>query len=300
MQIEKRDDNTEWVARQLARAFDVKPTEVGYCGLKDRRALATQWFSLPRRGRDPDALPTGLPESLRILRDAAHRRKLRRGSHRGNHFRIRLRAFRGERDALGERLRQIAAAGFPNYFGPQRFGEDGANLDKADAMLDGRLRVRGRHQRGLYLSAIRAWLFNRLLSERLAAGTWLQVREGDWLNLAGSASRFRAEPPLAPLQARLDELDLHPTAALWGRDRADRPQLLEAERCGLAAFSRWCEGLEKAGLEAERRPARCVPLELRWHFAGPDLWLEFGLPRGAYATALLRELIGDQSLRRNA
>ena len=167
-------------------------------------------------------------------------------------------------------------------------------------MLAGELRVRQRHLRGLYLSALRAYLFNRLLDQRVATGAWLRVATGDWLNLAGSASRFRAESDLPGLQQRVDALDLHPTLALWGREQPARPVLLEAEALTLADYRHWREGLEQAGLEAERRPARVVPDALQWRWEAPGLWLEFGLPRGAYATSLVRELIGDQALLRNA
>ena len=39
LQVRKRDANTVWVARELARRAGCRPADVGYAGLKDRRAL---------------------------------------------------------------------------------------------------------------------------------------------------------------------------------------------------------------------------------------------------------------------
>ena len=36
--VEKREANTDWVARELARFAGVSPMHVGYAGLKDRHA----------------------------------------------------------------------------------------------------------------------------------------------------------------------------------------------------------------------------------------------------------------------
>src|SRR5688572_17268674 len=51
LHIEKRGENTAWVADQIAQVAKVKPMDVGYCGRKDRHAITRQWFSvyLPQR-----------------------------------------------------------------------------------------------------------------------------------------------------------------------------------------------------------------------------------------------------------
>ena len=48
LKVRKRNANTQWVARELARITGCRPCEVGYAGLKDRRAIAIQWFSVPQ------------------------------------------------------------------------------------------------------------------------------------------------------------------------------------------------------------------------------------------------------------
>src|SRR5256885_2227692 len=54
LKIRKRNANTQWVARELARLCGCHPRDIGYAGLKDRRAIAFQWFSVPHSRLSPD------------------------------------------------------------------------------------------------------------------------------------------------------------------------------------------------------------------------------------------------------
>ena len=196
--IRKRGENSRWVARHLAAAGGVDEQSVGFCGLKDRHAVTTQWFSLPLPPETPVALP-GL--DVEILQRRRHRAKLRRGDHAGNRFRITVRALRGDTAAIESRLEEIAG-GVPNYFGSQRFGIEGRNLDAA-AQLLGRRRIRGGGRNGIYLSAARSWLFNQVLAERVATSTWRCPLEGEdapggplWGRGRHSASTAVANSPL--------------------------------------------------------------------------------------------------------
>ena len=120
--VEKRGLNTEEAVRRLARAAGVPQRAISYAGLKDRQALTRQWFSLHLPGKaDPD-LAAACDETLVILQQGRHRRKLQRGAHAANGFRLRLTGLKADPAALEARLQAIAAEGVPNYFGPQRFG----------------------------------------------------------------------------------------------------------------------------------------------------------------------------------
>jgi len=291
--VRKRGLNTQWVAKELARLAGARPVDVGLCGLKDRNAVTSQWFSVNLAGRpEPDWQALNGPE-LEILSVDRHRRKLRRGAHRANHFQLYLRELRGDIEELGERLLQVARHGVPNYFGEQRFGRQEANLGKASAMFAGTLRVRDRHQRGLYLSAARAMLFNRVLSERIRRRRWDQALDGDMMMLDGTHSIFRVDAVDEAIAARIASGDIHPTGPLWGRgEPLVSAGALELERQSLAGYEAWCEGLASAGLKQERRCLRLSPRDLRWDLSGPQtLELAFVLPAGAYATSVLRELV---------
>ncbi|MEO8012151.1 MAG: tRNA pseudouridine(13) synthase TruD, partial [Dokdonella sp.] len=165
LEIEKRDANTEWVARSLASALKIAPVAIGYSGLKDRHALTRQTFSVHLPGKaDPD-WSTIMIEGVRVVSAIRHPRKLKRGSHAGNRFVIVLRDVAGDRDTSERIAESIRRSGLPNYFGEQRFGRNGDNLRLAERLFAGaRL---GRSERGFALSAARALVFNEVLTRRV-------------------------------------------------------------------------------------------------------------------------------------
>ena len=299
--VRKRNANTDWVARQLARFAGVTPREVSYAGLKDRHAVTEQWFSIQLPGKaDPDWTAAQI-EGVEILRAVRHSRKLKRGALRGNAFEIRIRAYSGARAVVEARLRAIAASGMPNYFGTQRFGRDGGNLAAAAAMLRGEGPRIDRHVRGLYLSAARSHLFNQVLAARVRDGSWERALAGDALQLDGRRAWFIADAADSGIEPRVRELDVHPTGPLWGRGVLATQDTARAfEETCLEPLHDWCAGLERAGLEQDRRALRVRVSELSWEWIGTDvLMVRFSLPAGSYATAVLRELIegmdGDEA-----
>jgi tRNA pseudouridine13 synthase len=288
--VEKRGANTDWVARELARFAGVAPLAVGYAGLKDRHAVTRQAFSVQLAGR-PEPDWTMFPHAeVRVLASARHRRKLKRGALAGNRFVLVLRDVQGDR-ALAERtLAAIAARGVPNYFGEQRFGHGGGNIERARAMFAGR-RV-DRTTRSMLLSAARSHLFNAALAERVQRDAWDRPLEGEVWCLAGSHSWFGPEPWTPVLARRLAAGDIHPSGALWGRgDLPSADAVAAIEQAVADAAPELAAGLVAAGMEQDRRALRLRPAGLgwRWHDDGA-LELEFALPPGAYATVVVREL----------
>ena len=79
LEVRKRDANTRWVASRLAEQAGAAARDVGYAGMKDRRAVTTQWFSvgLQEAGND-DWAGWDIP-GVEILGGARHGRKLQRG-----------------------------------------------------------------------------------------------------------------------------------------------------------------------------------------------------------------------------
>jgi tRNA pseudouridine13 synthase len=290
VQIEKAQANTDWVAQKLGAFAGIAAVGVGYAGLKDRHAVTRQWISLHLPGRaDPDWAAFDAP-GVRVLQAVRHDRKLKRGAHRGNRFRIRLRAVSGETGAVDARLAAVAAGGVPNYFGEQRFGRDGDNLVLARQLFGGQRLPR--HLRGYALSAARSLLFNRLLAARVDAGSWDQALAGEVWMLDGSHAIFGPLPFDDTLAARLAAHDIHPTGPMWGRGAlrsADEVRALEAAVA--AAEPELAEGLAAAGLDQERRALRLGVADLSWIWEDEaTLVLTFALESGAYATTVLREL----------
>ncbi len=290
LQLRKRDANTEWVARRLARLAGVGRQAVGYAGLKDRRAVTSQWFSVDLAGRAMPDWARLAEADIEVLHWARHDRKLRHGAVRANRFRIVLRHLGGDQAGLVSRLERLARQGAPNYFGPQRFGRD--NLQQAAAMLLEGRPVRDRFRRGIYLSTARAWLFNRVLARRVAEGCWDEALPGDVMMLEGSHSIFPCPHPDADIRHRLAAGDSHPTGPLWGSGPSPVSDAAATlEEAALAGDSAWRQALEAAGLRHQRRALRVLPRELQWQLDGDALTLCFVLPAGCYATSVLREAV---------
>ena len=261
--VQKRGANTAWVAQQIARLAGVRTQDIGYYGLKDRHAVTTQWFSI-YLGQKPEADWSALDsDEVTLLQRHRGPRKLRRGEHAGNRFAIRLRDIRGDRNRAEQVLARVAG-GVPNYFGEQRFGRDGGNLDLARRLAEEGGRVR-KSDRAFAMSAARSWLFNSVLAERVRSDNWQQVLPG--------------------------EPESEPSGPLWGRGRnLASDQLAELEQRVIDPWQSWCNWLEHCGLQQERRALVLRPEAFSWEWQDEDLTLQFALPVGAFATALLREV----------
>jgi tRNA pseudouridine13 synthase len=270
LDIEKNGANTAFVAQQLAEAAGVQDKDVGYAGLKDRHAVTRQWFSihLPKR-ETPDLTSLQHPE-FKVLGQSRHVKKLRPGDLRGNRFRIVLRDVTGDRDAIEANLRAVASDGVPNYFGAQRFGHDGGNVEQGRAMLAREIRVRNPKKKGIYLSAVRSFVFNEVLALRIRQGLWGKSLPGDVMDEDGRA-----------------------TGPLWGRGRVATTDQAQALENGVAGrHATLCDGMEHAGLDQERRSLVASPVDMSWEWPQADrLVLAFALPAGNYATSVLNEIL---------
>lgn len=314
--LRKREWNTTDLALALARWAKLPLRAVGYSGLKDRVAVADQWFSLHLPGKaDPEL--AGLPDGVTVLSAVRHRRKLNRGTHRANHFKLVIRELEGDLPALEQRLAAIAAYGVPNYFGEQRFGRGGDNFSRArDWLLGHGEAPRKPALRSIWLSAARSELFNQVLASRVQQQCWHRVLPGDILQPEGSRGLFYADED-DTAAVRVASGEAHPTAplpgaagmALSGAAAALEAAVLEPHQALIQAL---CE----QGLEAARRATRLPVTDLQWSLEegvmakegatlnegaalkesaklkkGATLTLAMTLPAGAFATTVLAEAL---------
>ena len=296
LKVRKRDANTQWVARELAKFAGCRAFEVGFAGLKDRRAIAVQWFSVPRPRTEVNWSEVR-SEDFAVLEAHPHNRKLPRGALAGNRFTVRIRAPDGDgarlSAAFAPRLAEIARRGVPNYFGPQRFGREGANLLRG---REGLSNLR-REERGFVLSAARSVVFNAVLAERVADRCWEQLLEGDIANLDGRGSVFPADAADPSLPGRCERLEIHPTGPMWGAGSpATLGGVLELELRLGARFGEESALCAAAGMAQERRSLRLAVRELQSEPEPDACVLRFRLARGSFATVVLRELITDVPL----
>jgi len=289
LQIDKCGENTEYVARLLARFAGVRQRDIGFAGLKDRHARTIQWFSIWLPGKQEPDWSQVQTENITILQITRHTRKLKRGVIAANQFKIRIRNWQGDSAKAKNQLQLIRQQGFPNYFGNQRFGRQGQNVNKALALFQGR-KVK-REQRSIYLSAVRSYLFNLILAKRVTLSNWNQLLSGDVCQLDHSHSIFKVESVDQSLHERIKKGDIHSTAVMYGKGEFETSEEAGAiEKAIISKTPELVNGLLKYGLAAERRALRAMPEQLSWQFEDSNQWLLcFRLPAGSYATALLRE-----------
>ena len=289
--VEKRSANTDWVAKEIARVAGCVPRDVGYAGLKDRHAITTQWFSVPITPTTQKSLESAEIEGVNILESSYHSRKLKRGTLEGNRFKLRIRQVTHDDGQTAGRLERIRADGVPNYFGPQRFGHRGQNVERGFQALQQRARI-PRNKRSMYLSAIRSFLFNQVLAERVRRGNWNTIIGGDLAMLDGTRSIFPCENPGTDIEDRTRRLDVHPTGPMPG-EKGTQPTgtVAELEQEVLQHWPQLIEVLKAQRVQASRRALRLYPADLEWSIDDGGLVLNFVLPPGTYATAVLREIL---------
>lgn len=312
--IEKRGISTTEAVRRLASLIGKRASEAGVAGLKDARAVSSQWISFEHVEKDPAQIESASTQELRIVKVCAHGNKLKMGHLRGNRFIIRLRPSENIHGSTLEAqardvLLRLLKSGVPNYFGPQRFGDGGGNaalgkmlvlgdrsaFESAFAEQNGRQRRADRKIRNFLVNAFQAELFNRVLARRINELGNLQAGDLAWLHRNGAVFRIRDEEEARREQARADMFEISPSGPLFG------PKMILAEEAPGAIES---EVLNEAGVkledfgrpEAERQPGARRPLRIFFleepavEADAEGIVVRFALPPGSYATVVLREI----------
>lgn len=295
VRFEKCGLDTDEAIRRLARALEVDPRDAGTAGKKDRHAITRQWASF--LGADEVRARALDVEGVRVLEVARHGNKLRTGHLRGNRFELRLRgAPASDAEPAREVLAELARRGVPGYFGLQRFGRDAGNVAAARAwIVEGGPPPRAPWARKLLVSALQSELFNELCAERVADGSYGDVLEGDVVRKEESGGLFCPSTPeeLADARARASQFLVSPTGPMFGIS-------MRAAEGAVRAREEAC--LVRAGLDAEklarfaragegtRRPYRFALDAPEVEADAEGIVLRFGLPAGAYATIVVREL----------
>ena len=330
LHIKKSGINTAYLAKLLSEWADIPLRDVGYSGLKDRQALTTQWFSLrlPKKQKpDSDFAPVDIKEheTVKIIAEHWHNKKLNRGTHNANQFVITLRDIEfakdqtlGDKSSVEQHLQTISKTGVPNYFGPQRFGFGGNNIREAlnlfarplkstsSAKKKNKRKSAVREQNSMELSAARSLIFNQILAARVQDGSWNTGLNGEVFNLNGSGSIFASEHMDETLQARLASGDIHPTAVMWGTgnnkvagEAAELENTVVQQDALLAALA---TGLEQREVKAQRRALRLPVEDLSWRWADKQdgeqtLVLSFKLTTGSFATSVLASVVEHLTVR---
>lgn len=293
--VEKRGYNTRELVQALMRG-GVEERSIGVAGLKDKAAVTVQWLSVPKRYPAAVAELAALP-GVRILDESFHRNKLGIGHLQGNRFEITVRGVRDDaEETAAAGLAALAARGSPNWFGPQRFGRFGGNAYDGLRVLRDEDVPGGHRLKRFFLSALQSTLFNANLAKRIGLGLYQQVIVGDYARKHDTGGTFLVED--APLEtARAERLEISATLPLFGRKvKQSTGTAGELEQAVLDSFGlRWAQFASRHG---DRRSSRVLLTDTVVNSAPgedgrPALRLGFTLPKGSYATAVLREVLKE-------
>jgi tRNA pseudouridine13 synthase len=293
---------TKEVQTQLERLFGLSRGAVSFAGMKDKHARTTQTFSLnvgyQKSGfAETAAQQIGDALPVEVHWATFHRNKLKPGHLLGNRFAVTVSAMECDVDEAERRVAAIAAAlsetGLPNFYGPQRFGSGGSTVRQGLEVLLGERSVRDRWLRRFVVAGYQSYLCNRYLAARVEEGLFGQLLCGDIAKKYATGGMFVVED-VAAEQLRYTQQEISFTAPMYGpkmwaaTDEAGalEERILEASPVTLAQFA-------DARVEGTRRLGRLLIRGMQWS-CDPEqqtLTLAFDLPKGAYATTVLREFM---------
>lgn len=299
LNITRQGMTTKDVAGQMARILGVDGGAISTAGLKDKHAVTTQTFSVHELTMDPDEAAKRITDGMEATVNwaARHRNKLKTGHLLGNRFRI-LVLGPGEADlpAAKSVVGALVQRGMPNFFGPQRFGRQGDNVERGRQILEGSARPpKQKWLRKLLLSAFQSQLFNDWLTLRINDGRFAEIITGDVAKKTDTGGLFTVEDQ-ATDQARLERGDLTYTGPIYGsKMRWAEAEAGDRERSVMEAQGVPEEAYKKAGLKGSRRVARLMLEGLEITPGDGGLWFAFALPKGSYATVVLREFMKNDA-----
>ncbi len=288
------------IARRLARSLGTAPAAVGYAGLKDKEAYATQTFSvlLPEDASGaPDAQRAALEAALPVQVHwvSRHRNRLKPGHLRGNAFEILIREPAlpaAQAAAVAARIgARLAARGMANFFGPQRFGRAGHNVRQGWRLLRAELREPRPWLRRLYLSAYQSYLCNQYLARRQRAGFLDRMVAGDVARKRATGGMFLVTDPERETE-RLQAGEISFTAPMFGHRMWPSEGAAGQWEAGLAAEAALtAQDWRRQRVKGTRRTGRLWMADLEITGTEAGVRCAFALPKGSYATTFLREIM---------
>ena len=318
LHIRKKNLSTFEMVGAIARYLGIKQKEIGYAGLKDKHALTYQYISLPRKYEEQ--MKSFEHPNIKILESTYHNNKIRMGHLKGNRFFIRVKKVSPTAAVkIKEALGAIEQMGMPNFFGYQRFGNDGNNHIQGEKIAKGEKKERNPKLRKLLVSAYQSHLFNLWLSKRIEIS-----------KLVASFSVAELEPLLNLPRIELEKLKKqqhifkllsgdvmqhYPYGRLFEFDGDEEEAkrfikrdiaptgVLSGKRAKLASEYAWLiekDFVEDIAADGQRRYAWVFPEDIEGRYVEEEAWFEFNfsLPKGSYATVFLEE-IAKKEIRQN-
>ena len=206
---------------------------------------------------------------------------------------------RAAREAYERRDYTAALDAWPRHHRPER--------QALDALRQGRdprgaVMAVDQVQREFLVSALQSAAFNLVLHRRISDGLFATLVPGDLAWKHDSGAVFAVDEPTAALEnssgGRVPRLEVSPSGPMWGVNMTRAAgRVLEWETRALEEFGVTPDQLAAAHVRAEgvRRPMRTIltspDISGGADEHGPYVRLAFELPRGAFATVVLREIM---------
>ncbi|MBU0721718.1 tRNA pseudouridine(13) synthase TruD [bacterium] len=308
--VRKKNLSTLELIGILAKYLGIQNKEIGYAGLKDKHAMTKQYISLHKKHEE--ALEKFEHENIKIVSKNYHNNKIRIGHLKGNRFYIKVKKVNPtSAQKIDEALKNISDLGMPNFFGYQRFGNDGDNHVLGEQVAKGQKKERNPKIKKLLISAYQSHLFNLWLSRRLEINTLIESFEiselESLLNMPNNELEKlkKQKHPFKLISG--DIMEHYPHGRLFDFEGTEHDFERFNERgitvtgllCGkkVRTSSDIAGTIEKdfddqINADGARRYAWVYPTEVEGRFKPVEAQYEmnFTLPKGSYATVLVEEI----------
>ncbi len=308
--IRKKSLSTLELVGIIAKYLGIKNKEIGYAGLKDKHAMTKQYISIHKQHEE--AMESFSHDNVKIITKTYHNNKIKIGHLKGNRFYIKLKKVNPtSAQKIDEALKNISKQGMPNFFGYQRFGNDGDNHIEGEKIAKGEKKERNPKIKRLLINAYQSHLFNLWLSRRLEINTLIQnfeVKELESLLNMPNEELTKMKAQKHPFKLiRGDIMEHYPYGRLFDfdgeeddcnrfNDRGISPTgLLCGNKVKTSSDNAWViekEFDDEINADGARRYAWVFPDGVEGRFKPEEAHYElnFSLPKGSYATVLIEEL----------
>ena len=285
LKVEKSNCDTWELIDRLAKFLNIYSNEIGYAGLKDKRATTIQYMK--KKKKYSKEIKLFKNKKITILDTFLHNAKLNIGDLEGNRFKINLHKVEiADVNHIQKIIKLISRDGMPNYFGYQRFGKDVVdNLAKAKDVVYGEELVKDKKLSKMLVAAYQSSFFNAWLVERLKLSKdYFDLIDGDIFLDLEKDKIFTPKAITANILNDFKNSKITPTGLLPGRKvfkAMGKARQIEEKYDDLY--------VQEKGY---RREAIVFPREIscKYDAANKVCTLDFILPKGSYATVLVEFL----------
>ncbi|MFP4621751.1 MAG: tRNA pseudouridine(13) synthase TruD [Bacteroidales bacterium] len=294
--LTKKGITSRDVQKALAGIYQVSSKDVNFAGIKDKQAVASQYFSVWLKDKENKDLAYKLEDELPLkINDLTwHQKKIKQGHLLANAFSIKITNLKYKAEKALEQIQPIIdiihSKGLPNYYGPQRFGIEGDNAQKGYEIVTGKRNEKNKWFKRFLLSAYQSHLFNHYMVYRLFEGLYDKMLEGDVAKKHDTGGIFMVEDAAAE-QKRLENKEICYTGPIFGKKmKSPKGHSAQLEEKVISNEHITWKNLFEARLSGTRRQGIIIPV-IQAEKEEHGLRLRFTLPKGAYATVVLREFM---------